>query len=209
GALALPDDELDALCAYTITSVSNRAVPLACAAGDLVRVANWCTKAIWSMAVVIVMSSLLGVPAEFVALTTLVVVVLVACTKPLLAVADGAIARLLDNSARLTDLDTVRVTNQPASLARLLLTAADDAQKVATHWQIAHLWFDPDTSRPPMPTWKQSIATWTSTDEPDDMQLAARNARAARQMLIGRARVVVDLCGGDAKLLARLARLGG
>jgi hypothetical protein len=205
GALGLPDDELDALCSYTITSVSNRAVPLACAAADLVRVANWCTKAIWSMAGLIVVSSLLGVPVEFVALTTLVVVLLVVCTQPLLVIADRAIARLLDNSARLADLDTVRVTNQPAALARLLLTAAADDQKVATHWQIAHLWFDPDTSRPPMPTWQRSIAFWTSDDDLDDTHVALRNARSARQMLIGRARVIVDLTSGEPKLRERLA----
>ena len=40
GALGLPHDQLDALCAQTITSVANRALPLTCAAADLVEEAG-------------------------------------------------------------------------------------------------------------------------------------------------------------------------
>ena len=49
GALELPHDELDALCEHAITSVVNRATPLACAAADLVLLADVFTKAVWGL----------------------------------------------------------------------------------------------------------------------------------------------------------------
>jgi Zn-dependent protease with chaperone function len=203
GALALPHDELGALCAHCIASVANRTTPLACAAADLVLVADVCTKVIWGIAAFFLVSSIIGVPADVVAMTTLAIVLLVAATKPLLAIADRAIRRLLHSAARLADLDTVRVTNQPSALARLLLDAAVDKQTVASRWQIAHMWFDPDTRRPPR---GHGLPWEFIEDGPDVMQ---PNRNEARQSLIDRARVVVDLCDGDAKLIARLQRLGG
>ncbi|MDQ1448698.1 MAG: heat shock protein HtpX [Actinomycetota bacterium] len=201
GALALPQDELDALCEHCVASVSNRATPLACAAADLVLVAEICTTAIWALSGVLLVSSIFGVPADVVAMTTIAIVLLIVATKPLLAIADRAILRLLDNSGRLADLDTVRVTNQPRALARLLLAEADDKQTVASRWQIAHLWFDPDVCRPKL----RHGSLWSFVDDGPDVMLHRRHQ--ARKSLIERARVIVDLCGGDAKLIARLEKL--
>lgn len=212
GALSLPYDELDALCEHAVTSVSNRATPLACAAADLVLIANWCTKAIWAISALILVSSVVGVPADLVAMTTLAIVLLVVATKPLLALADRAIVRLLDDAARLADLDTVRVTNRPAALARLLLTTSADQQTVASRWQIAHLWFDPDT-RPRPRDWRSSLprrlqplfADSSSHSLAPDVVMHRRTQ--ARQSLIERARVIVDLTDGDPELREQLARL--
>ena len=203
GALTLPHEELAALCEHCITTVANRATAFACAAADLILVADICTKVLWALSAFILVSSIIGVPADVVALTTLAIVLLVVATKPLLAIADRAILRLLDSAARLADLDTVRVTNQPSALARLLLDAADDKQAVASRWQIAHLWFDPDTCRPR----PRHSYPWSLVD--DGPAVVLRNRNDARRSLIDRARVVVDLCGGDAKLTARLEKLGG
>jgi hypothetical protein len=201
GALVLPHDELAALCEHCVSSVATRATPLASAAADLVLFADVCTKAIWALAGFILVSSIVGVPADVVAVTTLAIVLLVVVTKPLLAIADRAILRLLDAAARLADLDTVRVTNQPSALARLLLDAAEDEQTVASRWQIAHMWFDPDTCRPR----PRHGYPWSLIDDGPDMML--RRGNAARRSLIDRARVIVDLCGGDTKLTARLEEL--
>ena len=201
GAFALPQNELAALCEHCVASVSNRATPLACAAADLVLVAEVCTKAIWALSGFLLVSSIFGVPADVVAMTTLAIVLLVVATKPPLAIADRAILRLLDDSARLADLDTVRVTNQPRALAHLLLAEADDKQTVASRWQIAHLWFDPDTCRPK----PRHGYPWSFVDDGPDVVL--RRSKQARRSLIERARIIVDLCGGDAKLIAQLEKL--
>jgi len=202
GALALPPDELAALCEHCIASVANRTTSLSCAAADLILVADLFTKVIWGLAAFILVSSIVGVPADVVAMTTLAIVLLVAATKPLLAIADRAVRRLLASAAHLADLDTVRVTNHPSALARLLLDAAHDQQTVASRWQIAHMWFDPDTRRPRPP----SNYPWSLVDDGPDVMHRSRNE--ARQSLIDRARVVVDLCD-DADLAARLAKYGG
>jgi hypothetical protein len=97
----------------------------------------------------------------------------------------------------------VRVTNQPSALARLLLDAADDNQTVASRWQIAHMWFDPDTCR----ARPRHGYPWSLVDDGPDVVLRRRND--GRRSLIDRARVVIDLCGGDTKLTARLEQLGG
>ena len=145
-------------------------------------VADVCTKVIWGVAAFFLVSSIIGVPADVVAMTTLAIVLLVAATKPLLAIADRAIRRLLHSAARLADLDTVRVTNQPSALAGLLLDAAADEQTVASRWQIAHMWFDPDTRRPPR---GHGLPREFIEDGPDVMQ---PNRNVARQSLIDRAR---------------------
>ena len=201
GALALPHDELAALCEHCVTSVANRATPLACAAADLILIADVFTKVIWGTAAVIVVSSIFGVPADVVAMTTLAIVLLIVSTKPLLAIADRAILRLLDDAARLADLDTVRVASQPNALAHLLLNAAGDDHTVASRWQIAHLWFDPDTCSPE----PRHRYPWSLVDEGPGVVLRRRNE--ARTSLIDRARVVVDLCDGDPKLVDRLEKI--
>ena len=107
------------------------------------------------------------------------------------------------------DLDAVRLTNQPAALARLLLTTAADRRAVSTPWQIAHLWFDPDTSRPARGTHAATLPDLDRDTTPRGSSPAtpARQPVARReQMLIERARVLVDQTSGDPKLRAELER---
>jgi hypothetical protein len=206
GALALPADQVRALCAQTVASVANRALPFTCAASDLVAVARWCTKVIWATMGVLLVSTLIGVPVPFAAGATLAIAFVVLVTMPLLTLADRAIPRLQERAALLADLDAVRLTNEPAPLARLLLTTAGNFRTVSTPWQIAHLWFDPDTSRPKRGTFQRGFESWienSSEIEPGD---ARRNAERAQQMLLDRARVLVDQTSGDVTLRAELDR---
>jgi hypothetical protein len=209
GALALPPDQLDALCAQTITTVANRALPLTCAAADLVLVARWCTKAVWALMGLLLVSTVIGVPPIFAASVVVAIALLVVCSMPMLALADRAIPRLRDRSAELGDLGAVRLTNQPAALARLLLTTAADRRAVSTPWQIAHLWFDPDTYRPAPGAMERRFQIWTEMDprEGSSSYPTARSAAQARATLIGRARVLVDQTSGHPELRAQLERV--
>ena len=182
GALALPHDELGALCAHCIASVANRTTPLASAAADLVLVADVCTKVIWGVAAFFLVSSIIGVPADVVAMTTLTIVLLVTATKPLLAIADRGFVAFCTRPPDWPTSTRCRVTNQPSALAGLLLDAAADEQTVASRWQIAHMWFDPDTRRPPR---GHGLPWEFIEDGPDVMQ---PNRNVARQSLIDRAR---------------------
>lgn len=206
GALELPPDQLSALCAQTITSVSNRALPITCASADLVVAARWCTKLIWATPALLLTSTIVGVPIPFAAAATIATVLLVVCTMPLLALADRAIPPLRDRSAQLADLDAVRLTNQPAALARLLLAAADDYRTVSTPWQIAKLWFDPDTSRRAPGKLELGLQAWFETPDDSDPTSVRRAATRAHRVLIERARVLTDMTSGEPKLTAELER---
>jgi Zn-dependent protease with chaperone function len=207
GALALPPDQLDALCAQTITSVANRALPFTCAAADLVMVARLCTRAVWGLLGVLLVSTVIGVPPLLAAALAVAITLLVVCTMPMLALADRAIPRLRDNSARLADLNSVGVTNQPAPLARLLLTAADDRRAIAAPWQIAHLWFDADTKGRPPGGFERRFEVWLDPLEGADPVSLRPNPTVARRTLIERARVLVDMTSGDPDLRTRLKRV--
>jgi hypothetical protein len=193
GALKLPPAELETLCAHTVAAVSQRATPLAGAAAAVMLDADWCTRVIWGMAGVVFLSGLIGVPTEVVAFTILGIVLLVAVTKPLVIVGSHAVVRLLDRTAELTDLETVRVTNQPRPLATLMLDVVEHRIPVRSTWDIAHLWFDPETTTRTSSWWWPSVRPIAGPDSP--------RTRAA---LIDRARVLVDLTSGDPHLRARL-----
>jgi Zn-dependent protease with chaperone function len=193
GALRLPSEELEALCAHTVAAVAQRTCLLAGAAAAVILDADWCTRVIWGMAGVVFVSALVGVPAEVVALAILGIALLVAATKPLVGIASTAIVRLLDRTAELTDLETVRVTNEPRPLATLMLDVVEHRTPVASTWDIAHLWFDPETT-PPTSSW------WFPTVRP----IAGPDSPRTRAALIDRARVLVDQTGGDPHLEARL-----
>jgi hypothetical protein len=60
----------------------------------------------------------------------------------------------------------------------LLLAEADDKQTVASRWQIAHLWFDPDVCRPKL----RHGYLWSFVDDGPDVVLLRRNQ--ARKSLI-------------------------
>jgi hypothetical protein len=117
-----------------------------------------------------------------------------------------AIPRLQERSALLADLDAVRLTNEPAPLARLLLTTADDYREVATSWQIAHLWFDPDTARAKRGTVQRGFEWWIENSNEIDPPSARRNVERTHRVLVERARVLVDQTSGDPELRAHLDR---
>ena len=211
GALDLPHEELEALCAHAAVCTTNRAATFAGAAADLVVLANWCTKVIWGAMCLIIFSSLLGVSPLLVAMTILAAALIVTTTKPLLAVANRAIVHLLDDAALLADLETVRVTNHPAALANLLLSVASGGCNTSCGWQIAHLWFVPATA----PRFSLAGATASTAREkllalPRDLiqkspPIEFRRARSVRSAFIARAHIIGDLAPDDTKLHARIA----
>jgi Zn-dependent protease with chaperone function len=193
GALRLAPDELDALCAHTVTCVAQRACALAGAAAGVVLDADWCTRTIWGIAAIVFVSGLVGVPTEAIAIAILGIMALVVITKPLVGLASRAIVGLLERTAELADLETVRVTNQPEALAKLMLDTVEVRAPMQSTWDIAHLWFDPETE-------PRSPSTWYPNIRP----LAGPQSRRTRAALVERARVLVDLCGADQALHARL-----
>ncbi len=205
GALKLPPDQLDAMCAQTIASVANRALPLTGAAADLVQLARWCTRAVWSVCGVLLVSTIFGVPPPFAAAVTVAIMLLVVLTVPMLMLAERAIPRLQARSAQLADLQAVSLTNQPTALARLLLTSAHNRGTVRSRWQIERLWFDPDTSRPAPGRMTRRFEPWIEGYDPLDSTSPHTHAALADRALMERARVLVDLTGGDPKLRAELA----
>ena len=144
GALRLPEAEFGALCAYELTALTCRPFVYGTSAIDVVLFAEWCTRLVWSVAALALMSAAVGVPAPLAAAITTSIVVLVAVTRFALVFADRALPRLLDDAAQLVDLETVRLTEQPGAFARLLRHLLDDEHRVKTRWQIAHLWFERD-----------------------------------------------------------------
>jgi hypothetical protein len=198
GALALGDDELETLCAHTAVAVSQPAVLLAGAAAAMLLDADWCTRLIWGVAGVVFLSGLAGVPTDVVALTFLGIVALVVVTKPLVVIAYRSMVRLLDCTAELTDLETVRVTNEPRRLAVLMLDVTQHRKPVTTAWDVAHLWFDPETRT-------SGSASWWG---PTVRAIAGPDSPRTRSALVDRARVLVGLAGPDDDLRERLARAG-
>jgi hypothetical protein len=195
GALTLPPAELEALCAHTVIAVSQRACLLSAAAAAVILDADWCTRVVWGMAGVVFVSGLAGVPTDVVAITVLGIALLVAVTKPLVVVALRATVRLLDRTAELADLETVRVTNQPGPLAKLMLDVVEHRTPVNSTWDIAHLWFDPETA--------SRTSTWLL---PSVRPIAGPDSPRTRAALVDRARVLVALTSGDPRLTARLER---
>jgi hypothetical protein len=151
GALHLPDDEFAALCAFELTALTCRPFAYCTAAIDLVLFAEWCTRVLWQLAALALLSAVVGVPAYLAAGVTASIAVLVAVTRLALVVADRALPRLLDDAAQLVDLEAVRLTEEPAVFSRLLSRLLDDHHRVRTRWQIAHLWFERDEIEVPRP----------------------------------------------------------
>jgi Zn-dependent protease with chaperone function len=203
GALLLPPDQLQALCAQTMTSVANRALPLTCASADLMVVARRCTQSIWFVCGLILVSSIFGVPALLAAAVTAAIAVLVVVTIPAIGIAQRAVPRLRSRAALLADLDAVALTNRPAPLARALMATASNRRTVLTAWPIALLWFDLDVA-PTAPG--RFASTMQTAMDGDIVQTAPQLAARARRELLDRARVLVDLASGDPTLRAELLR---
>jgi Zn-dependent protease with chaperone function len=144
GAFRLPEAEFEALCAYELTALTCRPFVYCTSAIDVVLFAEWCTRVLWQLAALALLSAAVGVPAFLAATITASIAVLVAVTRLALVFADRALPRLLDDAAQLVDLEAVRLTAQPAAFARLLQHLLDDEHRVKTRWQIAHLWFERD-----------------------------------------------------------------
>jgi heat shock protein HtpX len=195
GAFDCPEHELEMLCTHTVVAGSQSAGFLAGAAAAVLLDADWCTRVIWGVAVLVFLSAMAGIPVDVVAVTFLGIIVLVLATKPLVLISSRALVRLLDCAAELADLETVRITNQPKALATLMLDIVEHREPVTTRWDIAHLWFDPET-----------ITRATSLWYPTVRALAGPDSQRTRADLVERARVLVDLADGDAQLRARLDR---
>ena len=158
-----PPDQLDALCARrAITSVANRALPLTCAAADLVLVARWFTKAVWGLLGVLLVSTLSACHRSSRRRSR-------SRSRCVVAVHDAAAgarrpgdpAPARPVAAQLADLNAVSA-HQPAGAARAAAphAAANDRRTIATPWQIAHLWFDPDTKRRPPADFERRFESW-------------------------------------------------
>jgi hypothetical protein len=165
--------------------------------------AQRCTRSIWFLSGLLLVSSIFGVPALLAAAVTASIVVLVVITIPLLALAGRAAPRLRSRAALLADLDAVGLTNQPAALARLLMTTARNGRRVTSRWPIAPLWFDLDTTSAAPGGFARSMQTVIDAEiEETAPQLAVRS----RRELLQRARILVDLAGNDTTLRAELLR---
>jgi hypothetical protein len=195
GAFGRPDDELEMLCAHSVVAASQSAGLLTGAAAAVLLDADWCTRVIWGVAVLVFLSAMAGVPVDVAAITFLGIVVLVLVTKPLVLVSSRALVRLLDCAAELADLETVRITNQPKLLATLMLDVVEHREPVTTRWDIAHLWFDPETT-----------TRATSWCYPSVRALVGPDSPRTRADLVQRAGVLVAFSGGDPHLRGRLDR---
>ena len=144
GALQLPADELEALCAFALAALASRTFALCTAAIDVVLVAEMCTRALWALGALIILSAIAGVPGALIAVVMLSLTALVLVTRLALVLADRALPRLLDDANGLVDLEAIGSTEHPQAYARLLQRVRTDGVRVASNWTIAHLWFDRD-----------------------------------------------------------------
>jgi hypothetical protein len=206
GAVRLAHDERDALCMFQVTSLASRVFAYATSAADLVLVGEWCTRLLWSAAAIVIFSTVVGVPIGVALAYVVGIAVVVAVTRPLLLLADRGLVRLIDETAELVDLETIRHSAQPESLAHLLLGVLEDRRQVKSRWEIAHLWFERDVvDVDDRNTFVQLLATFAPA-EVGIPAFAARCTRGTRRGLLERAETAVDLANGDAKLRARLGR---
>lgn len=146
GAFTLPHDEFAALCAHELTSLTCMPFVYCTAAIDAVLFAEWCTRLLWTSAVLLFLTPIIGASPQFVAIAVLCIAALVGVTRLALVVADRALPPLLDDVSQLVDLDAVRLTALPAPFARLIARLLDDDRRVQTRWQVAHLWFERDST---------------------------------------------------------------
>jgi len=151
GALALPDDELDALCAFVVTALTCRPFAYCTSAIDVVLLVEWCTRIVWACAFALLLSAAIGVPFEVAGTITLCLAGTIALTRLALVVADRALPHLLDDATGMVDLEAIGRTERPAPFLRLLRRVDRDDERVTTSWPIAHLWFDRDEQTVPGP----------------------------------------------------------
>jgi Zn-dependent protease with chaperone function len=204
GALGLARDELEALCMFHVSALASRVFAYATSAADLVMLGELCTRLAWAAAGLVLLGSILGYSIEVVAAFVLGVGVMVLVTRPVLFLADRGLARLLDDSAELVDLETTRHTALPASLARLLLTLLEDERRATSRWEVAHLWFERDVvdfvqdRRVHARFEERPFSDWLTPP------FAGRCTRSSRRGLLERAQTSINLANGDARLRARL-----
>lgn len=207
GALELPRDELSALCMFQATALASRSFAYATSAVDLVLVAEWGTRVLWTTAVAGLLSALVGVSIEAGAGYTIGIVLVVLATRPVLGIANRALPRLLANTAELVDLDTVRHSAQPSALAHLLLRLLEDGRRTASAWQLTHRWFEADIIQRPhragrLGEFLVAIAPATIGIPP----VLRHHVRSEGRSLLERAAIAVNLADGDDKLRRRLER---
>ena len=200
GALGLPRDELDALVMFHVAALASRAFAYATSAADLILLGEWCTRVLWGTAGLAILTPLLGVRIEVAAAYVVGTAALVVVTRPMLAFAARGLVGLIDDTAELVDLETMRHSNEPAALARLLIHLVKDSHQVKSRWEIAHLWFERDVvDLVDMRTWPSRVL---ANIGPGDIGLAgfAGSNRHTRQALLQRAATAVDQAGGGERL---------
>jgi heat shock protein HtpX len=195
GALQLRHDEVDALCTAQVVMLAHHTFSEAAAAAALLNVARRLTSVLWSCAIFVFLSALIGVPVGAAAGVTLGIAVVVAVTVPIITIGFRVVPHLLDHVAELGDLDTANLTAHPEALAHLLLHLLENQSRVSSAPAISHLWFERDlvddvTVRP-----GTLLLTWPR-----------RVARVSHRSLAHRAETAVELASGDSKLRARLER---
>jgi heat shock protein HtpX len=144
GALRLPHDELEALCAFTVTAITCRPFAYCTAAIDVVLLAEVFVGILWVFGSLLLVSPAAGVPFAAVAVIALCQAALIAVTRLALVIADRALPQLLDDATGIVDLEAIACTEQPLPFTRLLRRVDEDGARVASSWTVAHLWFDRD-----------------------------------------------------------------
>jgi hypothetical protein len=199
GALALGDVELDALCAFEVSALASRAHAYATSAADLVLLGEWCTRMLWLLLPLVALSVIFGVPGDVAVAFFVGTVLLVVMTRPLIVAAARGLVRLFDDIDELVDLETMRHTLQPASIAQLLLAMVEDPRRASSRWEIDHLWFERDVV-------DVDRAFAALLPETDGLSLRAHGGATPRRALLERAGAAIDQAGGDAALTHRLER---
>jgi len=203
GALGLPRAELVSLCRYEVTALASRTMAYATSAADLVLIGEWCVRLLWIAAAFVIVSAVVA-PLDVLAAYVVGIAAVVVLTRPVLALAGRALVRLLDDTALLVDLETIRRSADPEAHALLLIELLEDNGPVASNWGVAHLWFERDVVE------VDDGMPFLATLIPDiGMPFAERSTSATRHGLVRRARSAVDLATGDADLRERLAHAVG
>ncbi len=208
GALQLPRPELDALCAYLATALTTPGYVFAVSAVDLLLLCAIATNVLWAGGILVLFSAGLGVPGLLVAISVFGIVTLVAVTRVFIVLARRTMPRLLDDVSALSDLETVRCTDQPHALAALLVHLLEDRRRVVSRWQIEHLWFERDVDESRPKSWSlgaQLIDFLPFTNGFSGLELPM--GANTRRSLAERAATAIELADGAPDLTERLRRV--
>ncbi len=212
GALALPPDELRALCRHLVTGLTSPARNRAVDAVDLVLIAERWTQFVWATGVGAFLLAVVATNRTVAAGVLVGVVVLVLVTRPAILMATRALPGLFTRIDGLIDLETTRRSANPEPLARLLVNLLEDDRQVRTNWRVVQLWFERDAIEPVPARHGHGHGHGLGDGR---LRLGTSGfgtplqrawTRTAPTSLARRAHVVVNLASGDQKLRKRLDR---